>query len=268
MDGTAILVDAERRFMKKLCDAMVPVMLDAFWEMYLESKKESKGRNTLNVFQIYLQKVKKDWTDVIVKQHVDAILKEQPLFPNLLAAVFVIHVKILSSIRTNNQSKKLSIKLPGNNLFVHSCYIEAAKRIYTLNQEGEPVFNDSITDAARKSKLGGVFCDSIKETVDSLVPIETIMMTYLGTLPDENMLDIDQGEEAMETDEPDIDEAEPMNVEPQEQEPDVPPPIDSAETPGGHLVKEVAVTPGPTSIPGENLFDDAAETKPARSIPI
>jgi hypothetical protein len=258
--GTDLLVDAERRFTSKLCKAMLPVMLEAFWEMYQEAKKKSRTA-TMCIFQQLLKRVKggiEGWGEVMVKQHVDAILKEQPMFPKLLAAVFIIHVKILSSIRTNNQSKKISISLPGNNLFVHSCYIKAANLIYVSNQQGESMFVDSITDAVRHERLSCLLCNAIRETVEDLVPIDEIMTTYLPTGDGVELGDGD-GESDCEEEAQEEPSVEGEQAEETEYHP--------AETPGGHIEKPVEVS-GTKSIPvvgcspdqSQDLFPDAADS--------
>ena len=127
-----LLNESERRFTKKLCDSMIPVMIEAFWEIWLEAKKENAVKNTNNntkVFQELLRAVK-TWNSSISLKNSEAITKNQPLFPNLLAAVFVIHVKILSAIRTDKKSKKICIKLPAIDVFTQRCYEACAKDLY------------------------------------------------------------------------------------------------------------------------------------------
>jgi hypothetical protein len=258
--GAELLVDAERRFLNKLCKAMTPIMISAFWELFTEAKNKSRTA-TMGIFQMNLQRVKggvEGWGDVIVKQHVDAILKEEPMFPKLLASVFIIHVKILSSIRTNNQSKKISISLPGNNLFVHSCYIRAANMIYDMNRDGESLFGESISHNVRHERLTCLMCNAIRETVEQLIPFDIIMNTYLPGGND--AVEFGGDEEAPAPEEEDED----MLPEPEaegeaEAEGEGEEANDVAETPGGHQVKEIAVTPGPSNIPTDSgtLFDDA-----------
>jgi hypothetical protein len=83
------------------------------------------------------------------------------------------------------------------------------------------------------------------------------MSTYL---PDDDQEEMDMGdgeeEPVAEEEEPVEEEAEP------EAEPEAESPSDTAETPGGHLIKEVAVTPGATNLPDETLFNDANESEP------
>ena len=174
MDSTAILVEAERKFMIKLCNAMTPVMIDAFYEMYKKAIEVSKGRQTLIHYQTLLQEVP-HWNNTIVKQHADAIIKSCSMFPNLLAAVFVISVKIMSAVRISSDSKKINIKLPSNDVFVHSCYIAAAKSLY----EDPYVVVDKMSDQDRRIKMGARFSELIKEVVDDFIPVQQILDTYI-----------------------------------------------------------------------------------------
>ena len=174
MDSTAILVEAERKFMIKLCNAMTPVMIDAFYEMYKKAIEVSKGRQTLIHYQTLLQEVP-HWNNTIVKQHADAIIKSCSMFPNLLAAVFVISVKIMSAVRISSDSKKINIKLPSNDVFVHSCYIAAAKSLY----EDPYVVVDKMSDQDRRIKMGARFTELIKEVIDDFIPVQQILDTYI-----------------------------------------------------------------------------------------
>jgi len=174
MDSTAILVEAERKFMIKLCNAMTPVMIDAFYDMYKKAVEVSKGRQTLIHYQTLLQEVP-HWNNTIVKQHADAIIKSCSMFPNLLAAVFVISVKIMSAVRISSDSKKINIKLPSNDVFVHSCYIAAAKSLY----EDPYVVVDKMSDQDRRIKMAARFNELIKEVVDDFIPVQQILDTYI-----------------------------------------------------------------------------------------
>jgi hypothetical protein len=174
MDSTAILVEAERKFMIKLCNAMTPVMIDAFYDMYKKAIEVSKGRQTLIHYQTLLQEVP-HWNNTIVKQHADAIIKSCSMFPNLLAAVFVISVKIMSAVRISSDSKKINIKLPSNDVFVHSCYIAAAKSLY----EDPYVVVDKMSDQDRRIKMAARFNELIKEVIDDFIPVQQILDTYI-----------------------------------------------------------------------------------------
>jgi hypothetical protein len=261
-----VLNDAERRFSRKLVDAMLPELIQTFWDVWEDTKKENKDRKLVENYRQNLRKVKGEWSNVKVKQHVANIIKECPLFPRLIAAVFVIHVKILSSIRIDKSSKKISLKLPSNDVFVHTCFIECARDMYE-----EPwVITDEKPVSERRTELNTRFTKCIRETIENLVPTEEILNTYL-TLPEEETnleMEHDGYEDPEEHTEerPDVGEALDAvdNIEQEEPLADGAPPAgtiqpgelpEPVETPGG--TKTVAVTPAP--IHKESLFPDAPE---------
>jgi len=259
-----VLAEAERKYMSKLSGAMIPVMIDAFFDLYAEAKKQSQGRKTLLQYQALLVEVK-NWNNVMMKQHTDAIIKTCSMFPNLLAAVFVISVKIMSAVRISNESKKLNIKLPTNDIFVHSCYIAAAKSIY----EDPYVIVDDIKDSEKRALLHCRFSKVIREVIEDFIPVQQILDTYIPGFTGDFDMDHGVGADAHgEVDE--VDDTPPPPVTPVVAE-DIPPVTPATEpVPGTPLgadptgeVKEVPVTPvAPApAVHQETLFDDAPDKK-------
>lgn len=267
-----ILNESERRFTKKLCDAMIPVMIEAFWEIWLEAKKESQGKNTPRVFQELLRGVK-TWNSSISLKNTEAIVKNQPLFPNLLAAVFVIHVKILSAIRTDKKSKKISIKLPANDVFVQRCYEACAKDLF----ESPYIIVEDNSESERNEDLNKRFHKHICLVIEDLVPTAEILQTYLPLPESGGDLDMNQDEEDQD---PEQDEDVPeIGGSGDDQEMDtMPTSNDATGTAGnGGSGMEIGKTPGgvdtvvtasngltPPDVPGttpaipeQTLFDDA-----------
>lgn len=251
-----VLNDAERRFSRKLVDAMLPELFEVFCTMWEDTKKDTKDRKFVENYRQNLRKVKGEWSNVKVKQHVANIVKECPLFPRLIAAVFVIHVKILSSIRIDKSSKKISLKLPSNDVFVHTCFIECARDLY----EDPWIITDEKPATERRNELNTRFTKCIRETIENLVPTEEILTTYLS-LPEESepfeMEPDDTYQEEEEEQPPDVGEAlDAVDNMPEEQQAGSPI-IDGlpnpVETPGG--TKTVVVTP----VHKESLFPDAPE---------
>jgi len=260
-----LINESERRFTKKLCDTMTPVMIETFWEIWLEAQKEAKGKNTIQVFQQLLRDVK-TWNSSISHKNAEAIVKSNSMFPKLLAAVFVIHVKILSSIRTDKKSKKISIKLPANDVFVQECYIRSAKDLY----EDPDIITGKHTDEERKKNLSARFCEHIKEAIEYLIPMAEILDTYL-TLPDEGEgMGFEEEEEVPEMDAP-IEEPAP---DPVEGLPENTPNMEFGHTPGGSQTVTTTNSLTPPSVPGgtpaptsDNLFDDAPDDQNVKKIP-
>ena len=268
-----LLNESEKRFTKKLCDAMIPVMIEAFWEIWLEAKKEVAEKkaphgNTTRVFQELLRGVK-TWNSAMSLKNTEAIVKNQPLFPNLLAAVFVIQVKILSAIRTDKKSKKICIKLPANDVFVQRCYENCAKDLY----ERPLIITEPHSEDERNEDLNNRFSVKIRQVIEELVPTAEILNTYLPMpSPGEDLnLDHDDEPEGEDEDVPDLmnedpqPAAEPMNVDGSNMEfGKTPGGVDNTVTVNNSQTPPVVpgATPGPENVQKmeQNLFDDAAES--------
>jgi hypothetical protein len=251
-----LINESERRFTKKLCDSMTPTMIETFWEIWLEAQKEAKGKNTVQVFQQLLRDIK-TWNSSISLKNTESIIKNNPMFPKLLAAVFVIHVKILSAIRTDKKSKKISIKLPANDVFVQRCYEACAKDIY---DDPDIIVNKNHGDEHRKRELTKRFVPHICETIEQLVPMAEILDTYLVLPQNGEGVDFNEEDEEAEEEVPPAPEDVPFDPPTGESNMEM-----TGQTPGGSQVVTTTNTltppnvPGGTPAPQETLFDDAPD---------
>lgn len=251
-----VLEGSERRFTKKLCDSVIPSMIETFWEIWLESKKESKGKNSTLVFQELLRNIK-SWNGSISLKHADKIKNAHPLFQNFMAAVFICHVKILlNGIRVDKKPRKVGLKLPAHDVFVQRCYEACGEDLY---YRPTIITDPSKTDEDRKKELTERFTCKIQNVIEELIPWDSIV----GDLKQDANFD-----EVSETEE------EEQHVP--EEEPDASPvPQDLGdianstepvmETPNGSTIHEVTPSLNPPVVKkldenGESLFDDARET--------
>lgn len=289
MDNTlSILVDAKKEYTDQLISLMAPVMIDVFHQMFQEASKLSKNKNVLQMFQKLLKEVP-NWSNAMSKQHTDNITNRCSWFNDLLAAVFVSHVKILSSVRLKSENRKLSLKLPTNDVFVQTVYNNAARELYN-----DPyVFNEVQSEHIRDKKLFDRFGVVIEATIKELLPIQHILQTYMGQM-DENIdvedsdpvddEDLEQENEMIEDEgeEPQGEEPQGEGLEddykPPEQSIDPPPsssmdsylqpetteekPTTESSVPFDHEVGGEDVKTIPTrDEPDESLFDDAPEQR-------
>jgi len=244
-----VLNDAERRYSRKLVDAMLPEIIEVLVTIWEDTKKETKDRKFVENYRTNLRKIKGEWSNVKVKEHVSNILKACPLFPRLIAAVFVIHVKILSAIRIDKSSKKINLKLPSNDVFVHTSFIECARDLY----EDPYCITEEKSAPERREELTKRFTKCIRETIENLVPLEAIMDNYFP----KNIDDFNMGEE----EEPEEEVGEDL-ISDATQEPDMEAALDAAEgpPPAGTPLDEGEL-PNPDETPHkEELFPSAPET--------
>ena len=284
MDNLNILVETKREYMEQLSILICPVMIDVFDAMYQEAHTLSKNRKVLIMFQKLLKDVP-EWSETMAKQHTDNIADRCAWFKDLVAAVFVSSVKILSAVRLSQDSKKMAVKLPTNEVFIHTCYKNAAKDLY----KDPYVFTENQSEHNRNDALYDRFALCVENTVKELIPVQQILQTYMSASGEEYIngedadMQQDEIDELDEYDQPGPETQPQMPMEeggmpPQMENEEMPPPMDETVEPQGELVESEepstpfqnefrTITSKPTNPPpqdmdeGEDLFSDAAETR-------
>lgn len=230
-----VFVAARDEYTEYLCEILNPVIIQAFSDIYVLAE------NDIKKFQVYLQEIK-HWNPSIIKEHTDAITKHCPCLNELISAIIVCHSQILARARIgSSENKKLTIKIPSPELFVHHCYINCAKNVY---YDPDIFRNTSMDDFEKEAELSARFCPCIKATIKDLVPYQHILTTYIGQHDGE--ADVDMGQNDIPED-PDVED----DVE----EPPAPAPVEpqSEPLPGPPGPQE------PQTDRGEEFFDDESK---------
>lgn len=187
----SILVEAKKEYLHQLYNIMGPFMIETFQETYNESVKISKGKKVLIQFQRLLKEVP-NWNDLMLTQHKSKLVNTCSWFNDLLAAVFVSFVKILSAVRLKAENKKISIKLPATGTFIHACYVNAAKDLY----KDPYIFHDEMSEYDRDEKLMERFSKNIKISIEELIPIQEILKSCMSQQTEE--VEVEEPEENLE----------------------------------------------------------------------
>jgi len=264
-----VLVEAKKEYTGQLCKLLCPHMIESFLRMYTEANKLSKGKRPLIQYQKLLQEVP-NWNDHIVKQNCESVCNSCSWFSDLLAAVFVSYVKILSSVRLKSETKKISIKLPTNEMFIHTCFVNAAKDLY----KDPYVYHEVQNEFDRDAKLTPRFTAAIEATIQELLPVQQILTTYMSQTG--NQVDLNTEDPVEDTEDPDVDEGEATpegeQATPEGVGPEVPGATEEAPPEVSPPAPEAPPAPSPTpygvdsikNVPvsgegAETLFDDAPE---------
>lgn len=238
MDNTlSILVDAKKEYTDQLISLMSPLMIDVFHQMFQEASKLSNNHKILQMFQKLLKEVP-NWSNAMSKQHSDNITNKCSWFNDLLAAVFVSHVKILSAVRLQSGNKKLSLKLPTNEVFVQNVYNNAARELYN-----DPyIFTEVQSEYARDKALFERFGKVIESTIKELIPVQHILQTYMNQPDNNENIDVEESEPI------DDDDVDAFNEETPEENEDVSGYIPPSETiepqPDHHMKPEFPIQGG------------------------
>jgi Family of unknown function (DUF5764) len=171
------LVEAKREYLRDLCEVMGPIMEDTFVKMYQEAITRSNRMRdqTVKTFIVLLEEIA-NWNNSIIQTHTKEYETACAYFSELLGAVFVCHIKILSSVRTTKEPKKLEFVLPSNADFIHECIQEAG-----LVFAKHPKIFRTEDPLARTEAIQKVCCTSVEKVINRRRPTKEILMTYIGS---------------------------------------------------------------------------------------
>jgi hypothetical protein len=246
-------VEAKKEYLSMLCDVMAPIMTETFIDMYKEAiNRSNRHRDQVaKIFTVLLEEVE-NWNNSIIATHVNEYETKCHFFTDLLAAVFVCYVKILSSIRINREPKKLPIKLPTNADFVHACLIRTSQILKNHIQ----IFREE-NQFKKEAELRAICNRSVEETLNKLIPIQQILRTYIADTSAFDLNDENAGGDGDE--QPPAEPEFPGEVEQKTEEvPEVAPVPAVPSVPEAPQETEQVKMIG-ISNPSPNLFDDAAE---------
>lgn len=178
---TAVLVDAKRMYTAQLCDSLYPTILSIFESMFSACLNQKKP---LVAFQTRLKEAPV-WNNSVIKKYTDMLTSKCPWLSELLAAVFVSHVKVLTSIRLNSNKPHIKLKIPSNETYVHAVLVDVAQELYQnpyLMQQ-----QDAKGTAAKKE----IICRCLDNNVRNLLPIKDILVAYMGQSVNNNEIQPD-----------------------------------------------------------------------------
>ena len=185
----AILVDAKAEYTKQLINIIKNNIYNGIKSLYQDAKQacieEENESNVLHKFQIYLSEIPK-WNQDVINGEYDMIIQNSNCdwLEDLITAVFVSHTRILTSINFSKNKKKINLKIPKVQHFIHQCYIDVARCIW----KSPYLFDDSITkfDYQRNRRdIESIIENCIGETIRKQLPVRHILKEYLGNEFDE-----------------------------------------------------------------------------------
>ncbi|ABU44135.1 hypothetical protein PBCVNY2B_666R [Paramecium bursaria Chlorella virus NY2B] len=183
-----LLIAAKDEYVNQIADIMAPFVINVVNTMYTTAKKNASFGKFTRDFQRKLKEIPL-WNQSLIDAQTVAISNKYKYFPELVAAVFVSYVKILSSVKIHSHKPHIQLKLPADDVFVHHVYINVAKNFY---------MDPTLVKAPRDVRLALVR-NAVETTVRELLPIEQILRAYLGTSVD------NEGVRTEEIDEEEID---------------------------------------------------------------
>lgn len=171
------IVEAKAEYTKQLRSVLVEPIYNKIIATYgecnvIENENNDKPVNVLIEMQKKMREIPY-WNTYNIESLTRDVTKDCPYLSDLLAAVFVSNVKILTSIRMN-KTKKVQLKMPSNENFVHTTMINVAEHVFNNPR----IFKQD--PLLLKSDMSNIINDSIDITIRTLLPIQNILQNYVG----------------------------------------------------------------------------------------
>merc|ERR1712196_52136 len=189
-----VLADAKSEYITQLTHVLRPHIFDGIVSIFNDAKQisiENKDEDKiLHTFQLLLSNIPK-WTQEMIDEECVRISGKCDWLDDLLTAIIICQTKILTAVRMNQTSnKKINIKIPKLDHFVHRCYIQTAREIW----KNPYLFNENVTKCEYQKNMrecNNLIDNSINEVIRKQLPVRTILKEYLGELyeEDENQQD-------------------------------------------------------------------------------
>ena len=182
------LTEAQYEWALRLVNILSPLIQEGVQSIFSESwnicEKEKELDKYLMTFQNLLSRVPK-WNEEIIQTEVDRIIEKSGCnyMEDLLSCVHIIHLKILTTIRTGKTQKKIDIDIPKLNHFIHKIYITCSRCLYTRVYLFEKDISPLIIQRNR-SEFNELVKQSIMNVVRDSIPVEFLLRAYLDESTD------------------------------------------------------------------------------------
>lgn len=172
-------------FSNEVSEHITPVIRDYLTEVYehpenyLDPESKESNSNQLIKFQMALKKIP-NWTNTQIKKQIEDIKSRCPGFKKLLVALFMAYINMLShGIRTSAKSKNFDVKLPSDEVFVHTCFVDCAHNLY------EDPYVMKKSDREREEELDKRIQKCVLKSIHKLIPTMDIIDTYIPSVSED-----------------------------------------------------------------------------------
>ena len=188
-----VLSEAKNEYSSRLVTILTPLVTEGirsiFNEAYTLCKDNDEDEKYLMTFQNFLSRVPK-WNSTIIDEEKNRVLNSSgcSYLEDLIICVHITQLKILTSIRVSQKQKKIDIDIPEINTFIHKCYIQFARKLYS----NVYLFEKNLLplNFQKNNREIEIICqECILQVVRDSMPIEKILRAYIDETVDEEVIE-------------------------------------------------------------------------------
>jgi hypothetical protein len=174
---------AQDEFTLQLVDAVSPPILQGFVSLQQAAIKlcEEQGENEkyLMMFQNMIARIP-GWNATLITKEVERITESSQIgyLPDLVTAVHIIHLRILSSVRVGAKPKHIELDPPDFERFIHKVYCECGRKMWTHAYLFRTDVND-IDFQRNMHECEKIIRDAVICTIRATLPVENILRAYI-----------------------------------------------------------------------------------------
>jgi hypothetical protein len=194
------LYESKNEWASRLVNILTPLIQEGIRSIFDEAVKLCVGNKEqdkyLMTFQNLLSRVPK-WNPNIIKDETSRIKERSTCgyLEDLITCVHIIHLKCMTVMRVGNTQKKVDIKIPQLNDFVHKIYVNTARKIYSNVYIFERGIQPLHTQRNNR-EFEIIVKECIYNTIRDNIPVEELIKMYLEDTI-EDVVEVTENEEVI-----------------------------------------------------------------------
>ena len=191
--------EAKNEYSARLVNILTPLLIEGIKSIFKEALElcivnEEKDKY-LMTFQNFLTRVPK-WNQSIITQETTRIISKSGCnyLEDLVTCVHISQLKILTSIRVSSKQKKVDIDIPKLSEFIHYCYIQFARKLYS----NVYLFETKISSLQmqKNHRECELLCkECILNVIRNNIPVDKILRAYIDETTEEEVIEESKVEE-------------------------------------------------------------------------
>lgn len=191
--NVSALHESKNEWGSRLVTLLTPLVIDGYKSILEESIKLCKNNNEMDkylmTFQNLISRIPK-WNQLIIENERKRICEKSGCnyLEDLVTCVHIIQLKILTSMRVGQKQKKININIPKLDDFIHTVYINVARKVY----KNVYLFEINIQPLQVQKnyrELEIIVQECILNTLRESIPVEAILRAYMDETTEEDVVE-------------------------------------------------------------------------------
>jgi hypothetical protein len=187
------LHESKNEWGSRLITILTPLIIDGYKSILDEAIKLCKDNSEMDkylmTFQNFISRIPK-WNQIIIETERKRICDKSgcSYLEDLVTCVHIIQLKILTAMRVGQKQKKVDIKVPKLDDFIHKTYINVARKVYKnvyLFEINIPPLN--VQKNHRELEI--IVQECILNTLRESIPVEAILKAYMDETIEEDVIE-------------------------------------------------------------------------------